>query len=73
MMNGGFDQIVNIYNQVVYSVADILDTYVYRQAMVRGQFSLATAIGLFKAFINLILLLIVDRISRKLKGVGIYE
>ncbi|MCT4596900.1 MAG: ABC transporter permease subunit [Vallitalea sp.] len=73
MMNGGFDQIVNIYNQVVYSVADILDTYVYRQAMERGQFSLATAIGLFKAFINLILLLIVDRISRKIKGVGIYE
>jgi putative aldouronate transport system permease protein len=73
MMNGGFDQILNIYNKVVYSVGDILDTYVFRQAMERGQFSLATAIGLFKAVINLILLLIVDRVTRKIKGVGIYE
>lgn len=73
MMNGGFDQIVNIYNQVVYSVADIIDTYVFRQAMERGQFSFATAAGLFKAVINVTLLLTVDKVSRKVKGVGIYE
>lgn len=73
MLNGGFNQIINIYNPVVYSVADIIDTYVYRQAMERGQFSFATAAGLFKAVINLSLLLTVDKISRKVKEVGIYE
>lgn len=73
MMNGGFDQIVNIYNTAVYNVADIIDTYVFRQAMERGQFSLATAAGLFKSVINLTLLLTVDSFMRRFKGVGIYE
>lgn len=56
-MNGGFDQIFNLYNSVVYDVADVLDTYVYRFTFITGDsFSISTAVGLIKSIINFALL-----------------
>ena len=48
IMDAGFDQILNLYSPAVYGVADILDTYVYRVGLQNAQFSLTTAVGLFK-------------------------
>jgi putative aldouronate transport system permease protein len=53
VLNAGFDQIFNLYNPSVYATGDILDTYVYRLAFVNAQFSVATAVGLFKSVISL--------------------
>jgi putative aldouronate transport system permease protein len=56
VLNAGFDQIFNMYNPLVYSTTDILDTYVYRLAFLRMDFSLSTAAGLFKSVISFILI-----------------
>ncbi len=72
MMNGGFNQIFNLYNELVYDVGDIIDTYVYREGIGKALFGRTTAVGLFKSGINLILLLIVDNVSRRISGTGIY-
>jgi len=72
MMNGGFDQIFNLHRPAVYSVSEIIDTYIYTIGILKAEFSLTTAAGLFKSLINLTLLLIVDTISRKLNNVGLY-
>ena len=48
ILNAGFDQIFNLYNEMVYEVADIIDTYVYRIGLVGFEFSFSTAIGLVK-------------------------
>lgn len=56
VLNGGFDQVFNLYSPSVYSTGDILDTYVYRIGLVDFQFGVATAIGLFKSVISLILI-----------------
>lgn len=45
ILNAGFDQIYNIYNQAVYSTGDIINTWVYRVGLNDLQFSLATAVG----------------------------
>ncbi len=58
ILSAGFDQIYNLYNTLVYDVADIIDTYVYRMGIGSGQFSQATAAGLFKSVIGAILLII---------------
>ncbi|KQX46902.1 ABC transporter permease [Paenibacillus sp. Root444D2] len=57
IMNGGFDQIFNLYNPAVYERADILDTYVYRSAFVDSTgFGYSTTVGLLKSVINCLLL-----------------
>lgn len=49
ILNAGFDQIYNLYNPLVYSTGDIIDTWVYRAGLQNLQYSLATAVGLFKS------------------------
>ena len=44
VLNAGFDQIYNLYNPLVYSTGDIIDTWVYRAGLENLQYSLATAV-----------------------------
>lgn len=45
----------NLYSPLTYSTGDIIDTYVYRQSLVNGQYSFGTAVGLFKSGVSLLL------------------
>lgn len=65
MMNAGFQQIFVMYNVHVYEVVDILDTWVYRTGLEQMNFSLATAVGLFKSFIGMFLVLVSNKIARR--------
>ena len=56
MVNAGFDQICTLYNPLVYKTADIIDTFVYRIALVDGNYSLGTAVGLLKSSISFMLI-----------------
>lgn len=56
ILNAGFDQIYNLYNQAVYSTGDIIDTWVYRVGLNDMQFSLATAVGLLKSVVGFALI-----------------
>ncbi len=58
VLNAGFDQVYNLYNPLVYSTGDIIDTWVYRLGLQNLQYSLATAAGLFKSVISFILIVI---------------
>ena len=55
VLNAGFDQVFNMYNQLVMETGDIIDTYVYRVGITNMQYSLATAAGLFKSIVSFIL------------------
>lgn len=68
ILNGGFDQVFNLYSESVYEVADIIDTYVYRLGLKNMQYSLSTAIGLFKSAIGLIMIVVVNFIVKKVGG-----
>ncbi|MCC3374488.1 sugar ABC transporter permease [Cohnella sp. REN36] len=63
VLNAGFDQVYNLYNPLVYSTGDILDTWVYRLGLQNLQFSLATAAGLFKSVISFVLIFISYRLA----------
>lgn len=56
ILNAGFDQIFNLYNPAVYSTGDIIDTWVYRAGLLDMQYGLATAVGLLKSVVGLILI-----------------
>jgi len=72
LLDAGFYQIFILYSLPVYSVADIIDTWVYRQGILNFQFSLATAVGLFKGLIGLLLIVTANRIARRISGSGLY-
>ncbi|MDF2986540.1 MAG: protein lplB [Eubacterium sp.] len=65
VMYAGFDQIFAITNPMVNSVADIIDTFVYRVGLQNKQFALATAAGLFQSVIGLVLVIITNAIAKK--------
>jgi len=71
-MNAGFDQVFNMMNDAVINTVDIIDTYVYRVGLTKGNFSLGTAAGLFKGAIGIVLILGTDRLSRKVSGEGVW-
>jgi putative aldouronate transport system permease protein len=56
ILNAGFDQVFNLYSPQVYKTGDILDTLVYRMGLIDAQYSVATAVGLFKSAVSFFML-----------------
>ncbi|KRE71453.1 ABC transporter permease [Paenibacillus sp. Soil750] len=56
VLNAGFEQVFNLYSPIVYESGDIIDTFVYRIGMIDAQYGVATAVGLFKSLVSLILI-----------------
>jgi len=65
ILDAGFDQVFIFYNVQVYPPGDIIDTWVYRAGLENLNYSLAAAVGLFKSFIGLILILVANRIAKR--------
>jgi putative aldouronate transport system permease protein len=72
VLNAGFDQIYNLYNPLVYSTGDIIDTWVYRAGLVELQFSLATAVGLLKSVVSFVLIVTSYALADKFTGYKIF-
>jgi putative aldouronate transport system permease protein len=68
ILNAGFDQVFNLYNPLVYGTGDIIDTMVYRMGLIDSQYSMATAIGLFKSVVSVILIVISYKLADKYAG-----
>ena len=72
LLNAGFEQIFNLYNPLVYEVADIIDTYVYRVGILDIRFEFGAAVGLFKNVIGVILLVAANAIIRRFSEYAIW-
>ncbi len=68
----GFDQIWTLANPLVWPVADIFDTYVYRAGVLGGGYSLATAIGMFKSVLTVAFLLTGNYLAKRFTGRGLF-
>ena len=69
VMEGGFDQVFNLYTAPVYETGDIIDTYIYRLSFVKStgiNLGFTTAVGLFKNVINFILLMLANGVTKAL-------
>jgi len=68
-----FEQIFNLYSSPVYSVADTIDTYIYRTSFtIGGDFGYMTAVGVVKSAISLVLLVAANSIVKKMGEEGLY-
>lgn len=71
-MDTGFEQIYLMRNSLNRSVAEVFDTYVYTRGVQQGYFSYATALGVFKSVISLILVLGANSLAKVFDEEGIY-
>ncbi|CAH1217669.1 putative multiple-sugar transport system permease YteP [Paenibacillus allorhizoplanae] len=72
IMDVGFEQVFLLQNAAVSDVADVFDTYIYRVGIKQSEFSYTTAVGLFKAAIGLLLVIISNKLVKKAGGEGFY-
>lgn len=72
ILDAGFDQVYNLYNPLVYSTGDIIDTLVYRAGLQGLDFSFGTAVGLLKSVVSFILITSGYWLARKLLGYRVF-
>lgn len=68
----GFERVYTFLNPLNSGTGHIIDTYVYEVGLQNAQYSLTTAMGLFKSIIGLFLLIIANYLSRKATGNSLY-
>ncbi|WP_397333932.1 ABC transporter permease [Paenibacillus sp. YN15] len=68
ILDAGFDQIFMFANTFNQEKIDIIDTWVYREGLERLRVGLATAVGLFKALIGFVLVLVSNKMAKKFDG-----
>lgn len=73
ILNTGYEKILAMQNQMNLSTSEVISTYSYKVSLVSTfpDFPLATAIGMFQSVIGLVLILIVNKIAKKISGNGL--
>ncbi len=66
-----FESVFVLYNELVYSVSDVIQTYTYRKGIQGNDYGYSTAIGLFKSVISLFLVTGADYVAKRIRGYGI--
>ncbi len=72
LLNTGYEQIFLMANAINRSAAEVFDTYVYNRGVSQGQYSLATAAGLFKSVVSLVMVLGANKCAKLLGESGLY-
>ncbi len=72
VMDSGFEQIFLMLNPFNMESGNVLDTYVYFKGIQQANFSFATAVGLFKGVIGLILVVLANRLAKRFGEEGLY-
>ena len=72
MMNVGVEKVLLLYNPTTYETADVISTFVYRKGIMEASYSYSAAVGLFNSAINFTLLVLVNRLSRRLTETSLW-
>lgn len=72
VLDTGFEQIYLMSNALNRSVSETFDTYVYTIGITQGSFSMATAVGLFKSVIGIVLIFGSNALAKKAGDSGIF-
>jgi len=72
IMGIGYEKIILLYNEGIYETADVISSFVYRKGLVNYEWSYSTAVGLFNSCINFVVIMIFNKISKKVTEVGLW-
>lgn len=72
LLNTGYEQIFLMQNSMNRSVSDVFDTYIYTKGVVNSNYSLATAAGLFKSVVSMIMVIGANKLAKVFGESGFY-
>lgn len=72
VMSVGYEKIILLYNPGIYDTADVISSFVYRKGLLEANWSFSAAVGMFNSIINLVLVLVSNRISKKVTDMGLW-
>jgi putative aldouronate transport system permease protein len=72
VLNAGFEQVLVMYNPLVLSTGDIIDTYVYRVGLLGAKYGIGTAMGLLKGLVSLVLITLSYYLAERLANYRIF-
>jgi len=72
ILNTGYEQIFLMQNSMNRMVSEVFDTYIYTKGVVDGNYSLATAAGLFKSLVSMVMVLGANKLAKKFGESGFY-
>ena len=72
IMSVGADKVLIMQNSLNADTSQIISTYVYERGLISGEYSYSAAVGLFVNVINMIMLLTVNKISKKVTETGLF-
>lgn len=72
LFSGNFDQSMLLGNNMNVARSEIIEVYVYKQGLSRGRYSYATAAGLFQSVLSFALVLLCNKLSKKLSGASLF-
>ncbi|HXF62198.1 MAG TPA: ABC transporter permease subunit [Caldilineaceae bacterium] len=71
-LNVGFEQIFILQNAMVLTTGDIIETFIYRVGIQKARFDFTTAAGLFNGLVGMVMVLLADRLAKRLDLPGIF-
>jgi len=72
ILSVGFEKIYLMQNNFNTPVSEVISTYVYKVGILNNSFSFSTAVGLFNSVVNLVMLLVVNQLSRRISDVSVF-
>ena len=72
LLTVGYEKILLLYSPMVYSVADVISTYVYRAGLIGMEYSFGAAVSLFNSLVDLTLTLTANYAAKKLGQEGLW-
>lgn len=72
ILGTGYEKTILLYNEATYETADVISSYIYRSGILERNWSYSTAIGLFNSVVNLILLVITNKISKRVSETSLW-
>lgn len=72
IMNVGYEKIILLYNAGIYDTSDVISTFVYRKGLIDSQWSYSAAVGLFNSVINFLIVMVFNKVSRKVTETSLW-
>lgn len=72
ILNVGFEKVFLMQNTLNSQVSEVISTYVYKRGIQGGEFSFSAAVGLFNSAVNLLMLVIVNTVARRVSDTSLW-
>ena len=72
VLSVGYEKIILLYSPLTYKTADVISTYTYREGLLGANWSYSAAVGVFNSVINFVLLIVFNRISKKVSDTSLW-